>query len=292
MGTSKSYGGPSGGSGLLPSWAEPAMPTPPSADGNVAPPQANVPPVAPPIPPQAPQPGDVATPTPNTSPPPPKYWPAAKKSLTRYVNKRTRRNLGAAAKSYVRARGGAHRAAAASASGRQATSNFAAFVSSVATRGIRETLRSLRLDSQIGKSVEDVLSAVCDALAPDAALLDDVAARAAIADVLAELYEKYELGAGIEKLDAMDKQSVADAVEMSVVAYIYERWLQELGRCIEKNSVGPEQAVRLEREVKQYVRDEVHCQFDNVDVLTVDWAGAEAQELIESVYATAYACLE
>lgn len=302
MGTSKSYGGPSGGSGLLPSWAEPAIPAIPAPvapgvpapppDGGVPSPEDGTAPNLPLNPALPAQQGGA----PATMPPQPQqplnYWPAAKKNLTRYVSSGKKRNLRAAARSYVRARGGARGASASSTSGRQATSRFASFVSSVANNGIRETLKSFHLESQIGKSVEDVLAAVCDALAPDAALLDDVASRAAIADVLGELYEKYDLGAGIEKLDAMDKTAVVDAVEMSVVAYIYERWLQELGRCIEKNSVSAEQAVRLERDVKQYVRDEVHCQFENVDVLTVDWSGTDAQRLIDGVYAAAYASLE
>ena len=48
---------------------------------------------------------------------------------------------------------------------------------------------------------------------------------------------------------------------------------------------------RAYRDVRQYVRDEVHCQFENVDVLAVDWAGKEAQQLIEGVYQAAYASL-
>ena len=51
----------------------------------------------------------------------------------------------------------------------------------------------------------------------------------------------------------MDADSIRSAVVSSVSAYIYHRWLQELGDRIEENAVTADDAVRLEKEVRDYV---------------------------------------
>jgi hypothetical protein len=90
----------------------------------------------------------------------------------------------------------------------------------------------------------------------------------------------------------MDATSVREAIEASVASYIYHRWLQELGIRIEHNTITASQAVRLEQQVKEYVEETVKLDFRDIEVLTLDWHGAQAAQLVERIYMDAYSLLE
>lgn len=290
MGTSNSYGGPTKNQPTpLPRWPEPSFPTPAVPD---SPPSPDRPPDGKPDLSSKPAPGPE-----ETSPVQPPVgqtlsWRGPKGGLSRYAAGGGRPSLKKAGGSYVGAHGGARRAAATAVSGRTATQRMGGFLSSVATVGIRKAFESLGLGRLVGKNAEEVLSAICDAIAPEGATLEEAIARAATSDVLAALYEKYGLEDGIEKLDSMDKAAVEEMVVLSVEAYIFERWLQELGKSLEKHATSADEACRLERDIRAYVKEEVKLQLDGLDVMSVDWSNPQTREVIEGIYETAYDCLE
>ena len=138
-----------------------------------------------------------------------------------------------------------------------------------------------------------MLAAIANALAPDGATQEEAVARQAVNETLAYLYERYGLADGdLTKLDAMDRAGVAEAVGVSVTAYIYHRWVQELGRKIEENSVSAQDAVRLERDVRAFIAETVLLDMTRVDPVTLDWGGPAGQRFVEQIYADAYAMLE
>src|SRR6185503_5242612 len=125
-------------------------------------------------------------------------------------------------------------------------------------------------------SVETVLAAIANALAPDGATLEEVAARRAIDDSLATIFEQYGVDdAGVEKLNALDAEGTRSAIELSVTGYIYQLWLQELGQKIEERAFSANRAVRLERDVKVYVAEAVKLDLKDRDPLTIRWDQAE-----------------
>lgn len=221
-------------------------------------------------------------------------WGTAKRGMTAYTSSRgDRGRLRSAANRYVGARGGSRTAARSAQSGRAATTRVGGFLSGVASRGFTEAARALGLTAYLGRNVDQVLAAIANALAPDGATQEDAVARQAVNDTLAYLYERYGLADGdLTKLDAMDRAGVAEAIGVSVTAYIYHRWVQELGRKIEENSVSAQEAVRLERDVRAFIAETVSLDMTRIDPVSLDWGGAAGQQFVEQIYADAYAMLE
>jgi hypothetical protein len=303
MGTSNSYGGPTGGNPLLPPWAqqsaEPApdqnAPGPASgedendngseqSDSNSA---ATTGEDKPPF-------TLTATATRRTSRgPTSSHWSSAKGNMTRFAGGGRRRNLSNAGRAYVRARGGARGAASSSRASRASTARLAGFLSNVAARGTGAAITALGLSIVVGQSAETILAAIADALAPEGALLEDSVARQAIDDVLLLLFERYDLENGsINNLDAMDASAVREVIVLSVAQSIYLRWLEDLGKCIETGTATANEALRLEREVKDYVRETLTLDLQGQDVLRIDWKGREGQNIVERIYQEAYGFLE
>lgn len=297
MGTSKSYGGPTDVSRLLPAWALPSDAAPGPMDGggdgaNPAPegtppqdaPAPDAPGVAPAGPPSAPP---VAGPVHHP-------WRAAKRSLgvaLRGVG--GRRDYRRAARDYVAARGGSRRASQAAGSARGATARLAGFLSNVSTGGFAAAVQQLGLASLTGRPAHDVMAAITNALAPRGATLADAAARQAIADTLVALWEaRGVVDGGLDRLQTMTADDVRGAILESVSSYIFYQWVLELGRAIERRAVSTNQAITMEREMRQYIRDTLQLDLASTNVLSVDWGGAQGQEITAKVYADAFALIE
>lgn len=202
------------------------------------------------------------------------------------------RRLRVAARRYVNAKGGARSASLSSPAGRATTAAIGGFFSGVATGGVTEAVRNLGLQAIVGQRAEAVLSAVINAIAPAGTTNDAAIARRAASETLRELFEKYgvEQG-GIEALDAMTAADVADAVELSVSSYVYQRWLFDLSLKIEEHAISETEAVRLERDVKGFVKGLVRLKLDGGQGVTLDWNGAAGKALVEEIYEAAYRLL-
>ncbi len=138
-----------------------------------------------------------------------------------------------------------------------------------------------------------MLAAITNALAPDGATLEEAAARYAMAECLSALYEKWgvETG-GLERLQAMKTSDIREAVRDSLSAYIFYRWALELGLAIERGAVSENQAVVIEREMRQYVRDTLLLTVGATDVLSIDWKSDAGRNIIDQVFEDAYSLIE
>lgn len=271
MGTSRSYDGPGDRPPLLPDWATGGG----GPDGS--PPPADPPPV-PAVPPATPG----------------RPWQQAKTNLTRYATGSSpgRAGLSRAGQDYVGARGGSRGAAAAAAAGRSSVARAGQFYSTLAGGGIARALEAIGLRGLAGRSAEEVFAAIADALAPDGATLEEAAARRAVTESLAHLFEERVADGGLDSLDRMTAADVAGAVQNMVSAYVYHRWLEELGLSLERGAVSPDEAVRMEREMRAYVRDLVRLEISPDRALTTDWAGADGQAFVRGLFEDAYSLLE
>jgi hypothetical protein len=304
VGTSKSNGGPKDKIPLLPDWALPPIeeeePPPeeeeeaideensPTMDGEVEEDDDNDP--------DDDGDGDKSTDDGENveSEVPPSFelssWRSARTLLGKVAKKTGDRKatFRRAAHSYVRAHGGAKRASQNSPSGRAATARLAGFLSDVARRGIDAALDALNLTSFVGRDARTVFAAISNALSPDGASPEQAIAREATNDVLSDIYERFVGDDGdISRLNALTGDDIVLAISDSVTTYIYKRWLQELGKQIEKKTVSAADAVGLEREVKLFIKDSVHLDFTAIDPLSVDW-NADGHSIVENIYTQAY----
>ena len=280
MGTSSSYGGPSDKPGLLPSWALPdgGDAQPPSAEPE-SPPDADA--------------GDEQPTTPQPQSTTPNLWSNAKSSMSRYAKGGERSQLSRAGSNYTAAKGGSRKAASSAISGKIISSGLGSLLSSFSQRGISTGLESVGLGSMVGDSADKILSAISNQIAPSGASLEEEAARMAINDVLAWLYENFITEDGdISALEHMSVEDIDITILRSVGAYIYQKWLQELGKCIEKGAISETAAIKLERDVKEYVLERLNSKMQNKDVANTDWAGKEGMKIINDLYKEAYSILE
>lgn len=280
MGTSKSYNGPKDKSPLIPPWgSEPFPPESPIPPNNPIPP----------TPPDDSKPDKNEPKTQESG----KGWSSAKRAMTNSVKGSSSGSVRKAGTSYVRARGGAQTAAKAASSGRQSTIRFGQFLSGVTTSGIRATLERFGLHDVVGKSVEEVFGAILDKLAPSSQFLEGNMARKAASESLEMIYQKFTLQNGdLNKLDNMQRSDIKDALSKFVSSYIYNRWLQELGNCIERNAITPQEAVGYESEIREYVSLRVENELNDMDIINIDWESNEIGKIVEEIYIEAYAVLE
>jgi hypothetical protein len=294
MGTQKSSGGPKKPFPLLPPWAgdggaPPAVAGPNGAGDN----GANAQPGGDGAPPTADgQPASSAADTPLAIPRMGNLR-SAKVAMGKFARGGGGGGVRGAGRAYVRGRGGAGGAARSAVGGRASTARLGRFLSTVANTGWREAARALGLARLVGQPAEAACAALLDVLAPSGATLEDAAARKAVNEALWELYDRFDLQDGdLRTLDRLDRETVAELVEVSVVTYIYTRWLQELGERLESKALGDAELVRLEGQVKEYVKDTVKLDLAKNDVLRIDWEGAEGRRLVERIYQEAYSFLE
>lgn len=202
------------------------------------------------------------------------------------------RQFGRAGRRYVAAKGGASKAAASSTSGRATTARIGGFLSDVVSRGFVEAARSLGIVTTVGQKVDVVLAAVINTIAPPGTTNDDAIARRASSETLREMFEKHGVEEnGVEALNAMTPADVAETIELSVSAYVYQQWLFELSQKIEEHAVSETQAVRLERDVKGFVRGLVKLKLDGNKALQMDWKGAQGQTFVREIFESAYSLL-
>lgn len=232
-----------------------------------------------------------AQPTPTAAPR--AYWAAAKRRLGSVGSGGGgRAGIARAGRAYVRARGGARAAASSATSARGATARLGGFLSDVANRGVGPALESLGLARFIGRGAHEVFAAIVDALTPEGADLEQSATREAIEQTLAALFEQYVgVDGSVVALEAMTSDAIRTAVEASVAASIFNRWLGDLERMLEEKAVTAAQAVRLERDMESYIRDTVKLDLKDTDPLTTKWDGAEGSEFVERIYREAYSIL-
>ncbi len=309
MGTSRTNDGPGDRPPLLPPWAlpgggpPPVPPEPPPGDpeggdggdaadsqgdggeGDVG--QGNL------MPGTMDGPGVPGTP-PGSSVPPQAPWRAARRQMNGWARGGGgREGVSRAGRAYVRAKGGARAAASRAVHGRATAARAGRFFGALASGGLRAALETLGLRDYVGRGAEEVFAAIANAISPAGATLEEAAARRAADEVLARLYdERVGADGDLAGLERMAAQDVATAVRDVVSAYVYQRWLEELGKSIETGTTSPAEAVRLEREVRQYVRDIVQLEVPNDRVLTLDWEKPDGQALVQRLFEEAYGLLE
>lgn len=295
MGTSSSYSGPTGTTSLLPPWADaapepPAVPPetpaePPASEevgdggpGGDSPPDGETP-LPPSVPDGAPEPRRVS-------------WRAPKSTITRYARGASS-SLRSTFRSYVRAHGGGRGAARASVAGRRSTRGIFAFLSDAARNGLAAAAERIGLRDFVGRDAQSVLAALIDILAPDGALLEEAAARAAVIDTMTELFEALDVETnGVEALDHLSEQDLTRAFEICICNVIEARFTEELATRVERAAIGEAEANRTLGEIRDYIRGVVALDLQGVGLLDVDWNGSEGASFVESWLSAAYAVLE
>ena len=145
------------------------------------------------------------------------------------------------------------------------------------------------LEGIVGQKVDVVLATVINAITPPGTTNDEAVARRAASETLRELFEKHGVEQlGVEALNAMKPADVSDTIELSVAAYVYQRWLFDLSKKIEAHAISVSEAVRLERDVKVFVKSLVKLKLNGNQALQLDWKGSRGARFVREIYEAAY----
>ena len=306
MGPSSSYGGPSDKTPLLPAWALPPALLPP---GEPPPPDEEPEGTEPPAdqvgqdgesPAGAGTNADPAGDNPVENPRPPAVpsvvaptgtWKNARIGFGKAVASRTPQSFRHAARAYARASRASGSGAAGAKTAKRATAALGGFLAAAAgPGGLQRALENLGLGRVVGRDVNEVLAAILNALAPDGATKEEAAARDAVNEAIEILFERFlNEGRDLSALETMTPADIAASVAACVEAYVYNRWLGDLGVRIEEKAVSAAEAVRTERDVRAFIHETVRLDLSRVDVMKLDWWGEPGRLFVETIYRDAYA---
>jgi hypothetical protein len=302
MGTSASNQGPKNINSLLPPWAPELEDDGADIPEEVLDPRPEEPPPPvepapeqPAVPDQPPGDAPVAEPPPA---PPSLEWRSPKTLLGRLAGSgrtgaEATRDIRTIGRTFVRAHGRARAATNASRSGTRTARRIGAVLGAISQRGVVEAFRRLGLETYLGQSPRVLLTALAEAIIPNGALAEAAIARAAAVEALVELFKRYDVeGRGAEALDALDSEGIAATMQHFVAAYINGRLVNALSIKIEEEALSAQHAVRLERDIKEFVVQTVRLDFGEQDLARLDWNTPEAVRLIDRIVFDGFRLLE
>lgn len=286
MGTSTTYGGPGGGTPLVPSWlggdggSAPPAPAPPNGSPN-SDGAAPSPPAAPPTPPNRPAIPAAADPS---------RFSSARNSFTRFAGSGggDRANLGRAVSRYVStASGGARQAAQRMGASRGAGARLLGFLADAQARGVREALRSLDLEALAGRPIADIFVGLADYICQGAGTVDEGIAREAYVETIIELTTE-----GLTDLSTFTPDQMQTVFELYATHAIEARICNDIGTKAVTMPVDAQAAHRVEAQLRDFIRGGVSDALTAARAATPDLTPERIQSFVDTVYESAFAILQ
>jgi hypothetical protein len=169
------------------------------------------------------------------------------------------------------------------------------FLSSVASSGLDQTLRSIGLGHLIGQTPNVILPGIADHICGNGGLLDDAISRSAVVEVLAAIFDESD-DTYAELRDRWDSQldesRIVELMSLFLSQAIYQRFLVELAEKFEANALSTTEAEQRENEIFEFIKEMVKFEMGEIDPLRFDWKGPEGEEMIRRNLAAAIDQLE
>jgi len=275
MGTSTPFGGPNGGTPLVPDFVDDAD----GAPGSAPAPQdgTGVPPAPPPRPASPP-------------PPMPERFRNARRSFSKFASSggSDRRALGRAVSQYVsQASGGSSAATRRMGSSRGAAARIAGFLGDVSARGLQAALATFNLSGLAGRPAADILSALVEHFCPEGGSIDEGIARDAFMETVIDL-----ANAGVTDMANLTADQMQTVLELYVAHTIEDRIYNDIGT----------KGIELPADISaaETVRDQLHDFIlggvaDAFSEAAIDFAAintASISQTIDRIYEAAFDILE
>ncbi|HCY63450.1 MAG TPA: hypothetical protein DHV59_11600 [Oxalobacteraceae bacterium] len=249
MGTSQSSGGPGQGVPMVPPWTPNLPPdAPPQANPPVNPPGANPPLVPPPVPP---------APVPNA---PPGRFGGARRSLGEFSRSGSRGDLQRGLGHYVRSGYGGTRTASRRFGGTISTAQ--ALGGALAGMADPAIVPGSPLDPALlaGRTADEVMDAIVEAVRPVDGTQDAEAERASIRDSLSELLTQFP-NADLLNLTPEERNFVIERFTANDVCHRFEL---DVGQAIIENAPNATMALGRIKEIRAYIKESVSAAFRNL----------------------------
>jgi len=224
-------------------------------------------------------------------------WSTAKGRLTAFTKGSSKaeraRSLKGAAKAYVSGSGGSRRISNSAVHGKAAAIRLGGALAGIASEGAARTFDRLGLGDLKDLSVESAFNKLAQNICSNGATTEESIANVAVITALSELYEKFDLeNNDLDNLDNLTGDQVNEIIECYVSAYIFERWLHELGMSIEGKDISVNQVVSFEGEIKEFIISQVSLDFSNMNLTTINFDKGHGKEMIDSIFQQAYELIE
>lgn len=220
-------------------------------------------------------------------------WAGARRKLGAFSKKPNKLTFRRAAKSYVKASGGATNIAKSAIHGKIVAGQFANFLNNILKDGIDKTYENLGIGKILGDSVEQVFNNLAEILSSGGGTDEETIARNAVIEALAKIYEDFDIeNNSIESLDNLTEEQIGTFLEYYLASYIYERWLHELGVKIEERNISPAEAVKAEKEAFDFIQASVNLKFDDYNLSSFDYNSNVGKAIIEEIFIQAYSLIE
>lgn len=286
MGTSSAYGGPGGGTPLVPSWL--------GADGTTG-----DTPAAPPAPDGVPT-GDPAAPAPIPAAPlnrpaiptpaDANRFTAARGNFTRFAHSggTDRASLGRAVSGYVStSSGGARHAAQRMGASRVGGARLLGFLADAQARGATEALRSLNLDGLAGRPIDEVFVGLADYICPSEGTVDAGIAREAFIETIIELTTL-----GVTDLDALTPDQMQTVFELYATHAIEARLCNDIGTKLVTAPADAQTALRVQDQLRDFIRNGVSDALTSARAETPTLTQDRVQSFVNTVYERAFGILQ
>jgi hypothetical protein len=161
------------------------------------------------------------------------------------------------------------------------------FLADVSRDGLDATLERYGLDDLIGSEPLEVINEIAARVAGAGDSPEEAIAREAALDVLADVYADAETFADMDAL-AIDADAIREFLSRYLIDYIYKRLLHDLGDRITDNAGSPEEAARLEQQIRSQIRALVALDLSTIDPIAFEWGGPTGRERIRVLLADAF----
>ena len=214
------------------------------------------------------------------------------KTLSSKLAKGSVKNYRKVLSSYVKAYGGNKRAASSAKAGKTTAIKLGGFLSGISQQGVQKTFNKYGIEYE-GKTVEEVLSAIVNKIAPSGNTKEEAVARNAIIDVIDALYDEIENSDGdLNILENLDDNSFNNLMQKYISSYIFQRFLNDLESRFEEYSKSTESALSLEKEIKEYISGIVDNKLKEQNFSKIDYSSDSVIQTINKIYADCYDVIE
>jgi hypothetical protein len=166
---------------------------------------------------------------------------------------------------------------------RRATTQLLGFLTDAAARGPREALRSLRLESLVGRPIEEIFVGLADYVCPEGGTDDVGIAREAFFETIVELAES-----GVTDLDALTADQIQTVLELYATRIIEVRLYNDIGMKVIGLPETPAAVERVLSQLRDFIRnavsDALTAMRNEMATLSTTQVGA----FVDGVYRRAY----
>ncbi|WP_394238295.1 Qat anti-phage system associated protein QatB [Niallia oryzisoli] len=218
-------------------------------------------------------------------------WKDAKTAMTNYV-KGLSSDRGRVMNHYVGASGGSKQLTRSSAAGRSTAVSLGRILQDFRNNGVETTLQSLQID-YVGKGIKSLLSELVNVISGKSNSKEDMAARGAANEAVAEMYEVITENDGdIESLRRIDELTFRKILEVFMSEYIFKRVMSDLQSRFEKYENNPKVAVQKEQELKDYVKVKVELRVREIRPETLDYSSKSISNEVNNLFTKCFQAFE